>query len=454
MKNYSRFFLTAIMILAAIAGVRAAAPANENLASAHNVGSAASGSVTGSNTDATQETDEPSHYANNPNKQSVWYKWTAPSTRSMAFEIKEQGFASGFAIYTANVANPTFAQLTKINSNADILGYNYEGSRINFWAQSGKTYYIAVDYANAGGPGSPTGAFELKFFPNALAYSSRFDSRDHRASVTIYRPESSKWYMLWNINSISYENLYGVPGDQPMPADYDGDGRTDFAVVRNENGSKVWYASFVSTVVWGLPGDKALVGDFDDDGRADQTAVRSNGQNLIWYIRRSRDASMMALTWGIPTDSPVAGDFDGDRITDITITRGTPSGLVWYILRSHNGAFDQYTALQFGLNSDKVATEDFDGDGKTDIAVFRPAEGVWYIVRSSTNEVEIKQFGLDGDKPQPADYDGDGEADLGVYRPQSGDWHVLRSGSGTQKSVHWGIETDLPLSSMNSLSQQ
>jgi len=453
MKNYSKFFLTAILILAALSGVEAAAPANDNFAAALNLVSATTGSVTGSNAEATAETDEPNHYTTNPNKQSVWYKWTAPATRSMAFEIREENFASAIAIYTSTAASPTFAQLTKVQSNADILGYQYKGSRINFWATSGKTYYIAVDFANAGGPGETTGAFELKYFPNAFAYSSRFDARDHRTSVIVYRPSESKWFMLWSIGSIAYENLYGTPGDTPMPADYDGDGRTDFAVVRNQNGAKVWYASFISQTVWGLATDQALVGDYDDDGRADPMAVRSNGQNLIWYARRSSDGKMAAFTWGIPTDTPVVGDFDGDRITDITVTRSTPNGLVWYILRSNGGAFDQYTALQFGLDSDRVAAEDFDGDGKTDIAVFRPSTGAWYIIRSSTNEVQITPFGLDGDTPQPADYDGDGKADPAVFRPSTGGWHVQQSGNNVQKSRQWGIETDIPLSSMNAITQ-
>jgi hypothetical protein len=453
MKNYSKFFLTAIMILTALTSVSALAPANDNFADAHNLGSPLSGFIIGDNTGATQETDEPSHYTTNNNKQSVWYKWTAPVTRSMAFDVSEDNFASAFAIYTSNVANPTFAQLTKVQSNSDLSGYQYSGSRINFWALSGKTYYIAVDFANAGGPGEPTGSFTLKYYPNTLAYSSRFDVRNHRTSVSIYRPGNSMWYFLWNMYSVSQETIYGKNGDVPMPADYDGDGRTDIAVVRNENGAKVWYASFVSTTIWGLPTDQPLVGDFDYDGRADLVAVRSNGQNLVWYVRRSTTGSGSQYSWGIPGDRPVVGDFDGDGRTDIAVTRSTPNGWVWYILKSNAGAYDQYAVEQFGLDSDTVAAEDFDGDGKTDIAVFRPSNGTWYIHRSQTNAIQITQFGTFGDKPQPADYDGDGKADLALYRPAEGNWYFWTSGNDAQKIVHWGTETDVPTSSMNTLSQ-
>ncbi len=454
MKIYSKLFLTAIMILTALTAVKAVAPGNDNFAGAQNLGSQQTGFVLGNNTDATQEPDEPSHYTASTDKKSVWYKWTAPATRSMAIEVTDENFTSAFAIYTATVDNPTFAQLAKVNSNADLNGYQYQGSRINFWATSGKTYYIAVDWSNAVPGENHTGAFTLKYYPNKFAYSANFDARNHRTSVSIYRPgESSMFYFLWNAWSINYETIYGKNGDQPMPADYDGDGRTDIAVVRNQNGSKVWYVSFLSQTIWGLPNDQALTGDFDNDGRADLVAVRNTGQNLVWYVRRSSDASMLAFTWGLPGDKPVIGDFDGDGRTDVAVTRSENGLKVWYILKSNNGNYNQSSAEQFGFDSDTVATEDFDGDGKSDVAVFRPSDGNWYIRRSGTNEVQTTHFGSFGDKPQPADYDNDGKADIALYRPTEGNWYFLLSGTNAVKIVRYGIETDTPISSMNSLVQ-
>jgi hypothetical protein len=451
MKKYTNVFFIAIMILTALTSVKASAPANDNFAAAQTLSSTLTGTVSGSNTEATQEAGEPSHYTNNPNKQSVWYKWTAPATRSMAFEELDNGFSSAMAVYTSNVANPTFAQLTKVQSNADLIGYNYTGCRINFWAQSGKTYYIAVDFSNSGGPGGPTGGFELKYYPNKFAYSSKFDAREQRASVPVFRPETGMWYFLWNVYSVSYETIYGKNGDTPVPADYDGDGRTDIAIVRNENGAKVWYASFLSTTIWGLPTDQPLLGDFDNDGKADLTAVRNNGQNLVWYVRRSTNGTMMTFTWGAPGDKPVIGDFDGDGITDVAVTRSTANGLVWYILKSSLGDFDHSEAISFGLASDITSTQDYDGDGKSDIAVFRPSTGTWYIIRSGSGELQTTQFGASGDKPQPADYDGDGVADLGLFRASEGNWYFWMSGSNTQKVVRWGTATDMPAASFVSL---
>jgi len=46
-------------------------------------------------------------------------------------------------------------------------------------------------------------------------------------------------------------------------------------------------------------------------------------------------------------------------------------------------------------------TGDYDGDGRTDIVVYRPAQGYWFILRSSNNYTkwDTYQFGVPGDKP-------------------------------------------------------
>jgi hypothetical protein len=42
-------------------------------------------------------------------------------------------------------------------------------------------------------------------------------------------------------------------------------------------------------------------------------------------------------------------------------------------------------SIPFGDGSDIPVPGDYDKDGYTDIAVFRPSEGRWYILKSSTD---------------------------------------------------------------------
>jgi hypothetical protein len=89
--------------------------------------------------------------------------------------------------------------------------------------------------------------------------------------------------------------------------------------------------------------------------------------------------------------------------------------------------------ITFGLNTDRLVTGDFDGDLRSDIAVFRPADGTWYYLRSTSTVGNAPDafsgfaWGLTGDIPQPADYDGDKRTDFAVFRPSNGTRGISRT---------------------------
>jgi hypothetical protein len=260
---------------------------------------------------------------------------------------------------------------------------------------------------------------------------------DSRADVALFRASTGTWYS--SRSSLGFSAFqFGQAGDKPVPADYDGDGITDFAVYRGG----VWYRMLSSTnsfdvFSFGFATDIPAPGDFDGDRRADAAVFRpSTG---TWYFRYSSTGASGAGQFGLAGDIPVVADYDGDGRVDVNLFR--PSNGTWYRLNSSTGEF---AAAQFGLNGDKPVAGDFDGDGRADVAVWRPFDGVWYVLNSSNGSFYGVAFGTTGDIPVPADYDGDRRTDVAVFRPSTGVWYRLYSSTGSFSADRFGLAGDIP----------
>lgn len=226
--------------------------------------------------------------------------------------------------------------------------------------------------------------------------------------------------------------------------DFDGDGKTDFSAVQNNNGTMVWQnqrsaAGYAAFSFGSFNDDIVVPNDFDGDNRVDIAVWRKS--NGTFYVFRSGNNTIQSFQFGQNGDNPnITQDFDGDGKADFAVTRAQDGNLFWYIFGSSNG----FSGFQFGAAGDKPVRGDFNGDGKADAAVFRPSNGTWYTSNNAAANFGAIQFGAATDKLVPGDYDGDGKTDVAVFRPSNGNWYYLRSSNGNLGSAAFGASDDLP----------
>jgi len=251
---------------------------------------------------------------------------------------------------------------------------------------------------------------------------------DNASDIAVWRggpPFGAFFYILRSSTGTVDQIAFGQTGDNPtVTRDYTGDGKADPAVYRSGQQSgqaSTWFfrpsdgpfAGQVIGTVWGQNGDFPAPGDFNGDGKADFTVQRNNGTGNGAFLRRNGTGGPDAgggvsssIVFGNASDRIVPGDYDGDGSTDIAVVRGQAGTWVWYILNSSTGAT---TVTQWGLSAtDFITAGDYDGDGKTDLGVWRPnanpAQNFFFVLRSGGGGPLAFEWGSSGDYPI-ANYD-------------------------------------------------
>jgi hypothetical protein len=123
--------------------------------------------------------------------------------------------------------------------------------------------------------------------------------------LAIYR--SGSWF-IHPASGPDFSTTYGVAGDVPVPADYDGDLRADIAIYRPSLGYWSVHQSSnsadVASTYGGVSGDMPVSADYDRDGKADLAIFRPSGG--LWFVRQSTDSADITTSFGVGTDTPLA----------------------------------------------------------------------------------------------------------------------------------------------------
>src|SRR5690242_2697732 len=89
-----------------------------------------------------------------------------------------------------------------------------------------------------------------------------------------------------------------------LAADFDKDGKADFAVFRPSTSAWITPSSTgeAGGFQWGRNTDVLLPADYDGDGRTDFAVWRP--ENGVWYIHQSSDDGVLLVRWGMTTAHP------------------------------------------------------------------------------------------------------------------------------------------------------
>ncbi|MBK9153505.1 MAG: VCBS repeat-containing protein [Chloracidobacterium sp.] len=340
----------------------------------------------------------------------------------------------------------------------------------NKWPNNSKAWYAA---ARTGQPAETTYSSTIRTFnfpsngvltpgaPNAgdVIRDAQADlDGNGRSDYQVVRAAGGAGSQLTWLNAVNggnptYERTWGVSGDIILSGDFDGDGRDDPAVWRPSNATFYIIQSATLTIRIDQFGeandDPRVVADYNGDGR-DDLAVYRDGAQSRWFYKADPFELFKTVEWGQTGDTPAPGDYDGDGKADFVVRRAQGgNGQFW---KRTSG--DVFSTETFGLADDIVAPGDYDGDGKTDICVVRNVGGtyVWDFEPSATagSSVVTDTWGITGDIVAQGDYDGDGKTDYGVWRPGAqGTFYTMTVGTRSIFTKPWGQTDDVPVTGFN-----
>lgn len=348
----------------------------------------------------------------------------------------------------------------------------------------------------------------------AVDPTNRLDfNGDGKADIAYYREGNqnrstadytqSNFYYLDPING-TIEIQWGRTLDVPIPADYDGDGRTDVSIFRwfdpfappfdfnqiwtqtnpaplpspapvpvvlpvrgfgNASGRKM-ARNFVQET--GKNPQKAEVGEFQRTFIPEVSTSSVKLYRYAFYYQKGeglvgKETLVPAGAYGTYLQVPVPEDYNGDGVSQIAVFDVTNRCYhVWERDPATGDPVDlPLPKYCFDPGYDTPVPGDYDGNGAADYAAIKITDSnggklvQWKINGiSGTPQIQLANSSPNI-KPVVADYDGDGITDLAVVQANGSSWKwtIIKSNcSGiacfpTTYSVDFGLVTDVPLAS-------
>jgi hypothetical protein len=346
-----------------------------------------------------------------------------------------------------------------VSSNFNLFS---ESPKSNVQSPTSETQSSATQNATTSQPISPTTTTVTSATPmlsKEMIYAgSRLlaveDGNANAAPPTdlaVWRPSNGYFYVLGGQGSQQTYFQWGMAGDIPAPGDYDGDGKTDFSIVRpsTSGGSGVWWIFYSSTLTYNSISfglicpppttcDKVAQADYDGDGKTDPAVFRSS--DSTWYILPSGGGSFYGVQYGLGTDTPAPADYDGDGKADVAVWRDSTK--VFYSNNSSNGQSVVSNQMS-GVVGNTPVSADYDGDGKADYAIRNGNN--WIIKRSSNGTIDTIPWQTSAEIAVQNDYDGDGKVDIATWNNGTGVWSIRQSGNNSTRTQQWGTNGDIPV---------
>jgi hypothetical protein len=275
----------------------------------------------------------------------------------------------------------------------------------------------------------------------------------------------------WKVTNKTAPEFTGwvqIPGVQMVTGDFNGNGRTDIALVNRGPGwTTIPIASAQSDGSWKvtnktapefagwatIPGVRVVTGDFNGNGRTDIALVNQHsGWTTIPIAFSQADGSWKVTNepapefagWAsIPGVRVVTGDFNGNGRTDIALVNEGPG---WHTIpiafSQGNGSWKvtNEPAPEFAgwaqITGVRVLTGDFNGNGRTDIALVNQGPG-WHTIPIAFSQGNGSWKVTNGTAPQFAgwadiqgvqvvtgDFNNNGRTDIALVNRQPG-WHTI-----------------------------